>query len=146
MDRKPLGQFESLTLRTVRSNHTFRRYCEILEQFFDRFPRKRRPQQFHVRDIERYKRDRRAEGVSPKTLVLEIAVVRAFFNWYRDEYAPDWPNPASTRRRAHPKDFDNPKSLPSSFRASEAYLHAGANEESTTYGHFESRGDTCFVR
>jgi hypothetical protein len=147
MDGKLVGQFESLIAGTVRSKHTFRRYCEVLEQFFNRFPRKRKPQQFCVSDIECYKRSRLAEGISPKTLALEIGVVRNFFNWFRSEYAPDWPNPASTRR---PKDIPC-SSIPSSQSgslkpASDAKLHKEANEESTTYGKRASRGDTCFVR
>lgn len=98
MDAKLLGQFESLIAGTVRSNHTFRRYCEILEQFFSRFPRKRKPEQFYLADIVDYKMMRREQGISLSTITLETAVVRSFFSWYRDTYAPDWSNPASTRR------------------------------------------------
>lgn len=101
LNSRLLGQFESLIAGTARSKHTFRRYCEILERFFGCFPRKRKPHQFHVNDIERYKRERLAQGISPKTLVFEIGVIRSFFNWYRLEHVPDWPNPASTRRPKH---------------------------------------------
>ncbi len=105
MDAKLLGQFEALIASTVRSKHTFRRYCEILERFFGCFPRKRKPEQFYITDIEDYKQIRLKQGISPKTLALEIGVVRNFFNWYRDEYAPDWTNPASTRRPKYIWDF-----------------------------------------
>lgn len=98
MNSKLLGQFQSLVAGSARSKHTFRRYCEILEHFFGSFPRKHRPEQFHLCDIEDYKALRRQKGVSPATLTLELAVVRAFFNWYRDRYALDWTNPAGTRR------------------------------------------------
>jgi site-specific recombinase XerD len=98
LNSKLLGQFEALVASSARSKHTFRRYCEILEHFFDCFPRKRRPEQFHITDIEDYKVQRRERGISPATLTLELAVVRAFFNGYLERYALDWTNPAGTRR------------------------------------------------
>jgi hypothetical protein len=142
-----LGQFESLIADTARSKQTFRRYCEILERFFGCFPRKHKPQQFHIKDIERYKRSRLGQGISPKTLVLELGVVRSFFNWYRAEYDPDCPNPASTRRPKHISLSDKSARHSGAIKpANNSKLHIEADGESITYGNYATGRDTHFIR
>ena len=79
------------------------RYLQMLDiallKFFSRFPRKSRPEQFHITDVEDYRQERLGAGLSPHTVTRELGMLRSFFNWYIYWHAPDMPNPVKGFRR-----------------------------------------------
>ena len=78
--RELLGLWSVFLLNTVR-RQTYLRYCEAIERFLEKFPRKTSPQMFDRCDVEDYKTWRRAEGVAESSLKFEIAVVSSFWSW-----------------------------------------------------------------
>lgn len=65
----------------VNSPATHRAYTGILDKFFSRFPDKKRIDEFYRVDVEDYKLIRLREGAAPRSVNLEIAAIRAFYNF-----------------------------------------------------------------
>lgn len=68
-------------LRHTTSRGTLIRYCAVLDRFRKTFPDKKFPDQFSRIDVEDYKIVRSREGIKPRTVNLELAIIHAFFNW-----------------------------------------------------------------
>lgn len=79
--RSLVGRYEAEKLSERHGRRYTRRIGEVLQDFFERFPRKSEPRQFHICDVEDYKEWRRAEGYSYTTVRTEVGVVQGFFNW-----------------------------------------------------------------
>lgn len=79
---------------------TVKNYEHILENFLHRFRDRehRYPDGFHRYDIMDYKEIRQKEGIGPRTVNLELAVIRAFWNWMLARELCTF-NPASKVRR-----------------------------------------------
>jgi site-specific recombinase XerD len=106
--REPLrtlvGQYESELYGRKLHPRTYRNFSDNLWRFFSHFPKKSRPEQFHLADCEDYREMRREEGAAYSTVRYELCSVRAFFSWlqvavpdYRDlpnpVVIPVWPQP-----------------------------------------------------
>jgi integrase/recombinase XerD len=77
------AKFEN-AMRLTGSSNTSRRYAFALDNFFSRFPEKRRCEDFFRTDLEDYKLLRCKDKVSPRTVNFEVSVVRSFWNWMID--------------------------------------------------------------
>ena len=69
-----------------------------MTNFLKRFPDRARPEEFTRRDVEDFKIWRLREGLNPRTINYEVAVVRAFWNWLLEQERVTW-NPASQVKR-----------------------------------------------
>lgn len=70
------------------------RYGIALNNFFKRFPEKKRLIDFFRSDVEDYKILRTRDGVSPRTINYEVTVLKAFWNWVIDANGIEVWNPA----------------------------------------------------
>ena len=96
------ANYEHFTTLTV-SQKTAVRYAKALSAFFSRFPDRREPEEFTRRDVEDFKVWRLREGMSPRTINFELAVLRAFYNWMLDQERVTW-NPATQVKRLKEKE------------------------------------------
>ena len=102
--RQPVEYWQSkfeTYVRDTADRKTHRRYAECLTKFFSRFGDKKYPDEFLRMDIEDYKVVRSREGAAPRTINLELAVVRAFWNWMTDVYELALVNPVTKSKRLH---------------------------------------------
>ena len=90
-----------VSLTTTRASAV--RYCKCLTAFFSRFPDRSTPEEFTRRDVEDYRIWRIREGLSPKTINYELAVVKAFWNWMEQMERVTW-NPVSQVKRLKEKE------------------------------------------
>jgi len=76
-----LGKYESYLYLTFPPK-TYERYSRALNKFFfTHFPDKRFTYSVLRCDVEDFKKKRLAEGASPKTVGIEISIIRGFFRW-----------------------------------------------------------------
>lgn len=108
--RDALGKFEN-SLRLTGKLSTVIRYDNAIRQFLAKFPDKKYPDEIFRTDIEDYKLARLSDGIAPRTVNFEIAVMRAFYNWLIDVREVPIHNPASRIRKL--REPEGPKkSLP----------------------------------
>lgn len=69
------------SLKLTAAPNTALRYRYVVEDFLSRHKDKLGPEEFHRWDIIDYKEERLREGATPSTVNLELAVLRAFWNW-----------------------------------------------------------------
>lgn len=60
---------------------TWKRYEDALNNFLERYKDRHFPDEFHRFDISDYKEIRIREGAKPRTINLELAVLKVFWNW-----------------------------------------------------------------
>ena len=108
--RDALGKYEN-SLRLTGTLSTVIRYDNAIRQFLAKFPDKKYPDEIFRTDIEDYKLARLSDGIAPRTVNFEIAVMRAFYNWLIDVREVPIHNPASRIRKL--REPEGPKkSLP----------------------------------
>lgn len=79
------------------------RYSKSLTAFFRRFPDRKKIAEFTRRDVEDYRIMKLREGLSPRTVNYDVAVLRAFWNWMLQMDKVSW-NPASQVKRLREKE------------------------------------------
>jgi site-specific recombinase XerC len=73
-------KYETYLFRT-RPYSTYERYTRALDKLFAAFPEKRFLHEFRRVDLEDYKQTRLEQGVSPKTVNLELSCIRSFWTF-----------------------------------------------------------------
>lgn len=86
-------------MRLTGSQATATRYEIALNNFFKRFPEKRKLIDFFRTDVEDYKILRARDNIHPRTINYEVAVVKAFWNWLIEAHGMQIWNPASNVKR-----------------------------------------------
>lgn len=74
------AKFENY-LRVTTAPGTVMRYSQAIHNFLSKFPGKTEPGHFYRMDCEEYRAKRKEEGISPRTINVEMAVVRAFWTY-----------------------------------------------------------------
>ena len=96
--RKLLGEWHVFLLNSVR-RRTWEHYTRRCENFFEKFPKKERPQDFDRCDVEDYRKWRAEEGAAASTVKQELAIVSSFWGWMMDMKGLHLLNP--TRKRPY---------------------------------------------
>lgn len=99
--RSLVGRYEAHLV--VRRHKTIAAYDKALQRFFGFFPRKSRPDQFHITDVEDYRFARLADGAAASSVKMEIGVVSMFFNWLRRAEGLELDNPAAIKYQRRSK-------------------------------------------
>jgi site-specific recombinase XerC len=73
-------KYETFLFRT-RPYTTYERYTRALDKLFAAFPEKRFLHEFRRADLEDYKNQRLERGSSPKTVNIELSILRSFWNF-----------------------------------------------------------------
>ena len=73
-------KYETFLFRTA-PLATYQRYTRALDKLFSNFEGKRFIYEFRRADIEDFKQQRLKDGVSPKTVNIELSCIRSFFDF-----------------------------------------------------------------
>lgn len=73
-------KYETFLFRTAPYS-TYARYTRALDKLFATFPEKRFLHEFLRPDMEDFKEKRLEQGVSPKTVNIELSIIRSFWNF-----------------------------------------------------------------
>jgi site-specific recombinase XerD len=73
-------KYESFLFQTSPYS-TYERYTRALDKLFAAFPEKRFLHEFRRADLEDYKKQRLEGGTSPKTVNIELSILRSFWNF-----------------------------------------------------------------
>jgi len=60
---------------------TYERYSRAISKFFDYFPDKKLVHEFLRPDVESYKQRRIKEGANPRTVAIELSILRGFWRF-----------------------------------------------------------------
>lgn len=89
-------------LSAVRSRRSSRRYIQCLETFLSRYRDRKTPDEIYVMDIADFKAARAREGIAPRTIALEVGVIRNFYDWLTEVQDVPTFNPAKRPRKLWP--------------------------------------------
>jgi hypothetical protein len=73
-------KYETFLFSTA-PHSTYERYTRALDKLFAMFPEKRFLHEFLRPDMEDFKEKRLEQGVSPKTVNIELSIIRSFWNF-----------------------------------------------------------------
>ena len=75
-----MAKYETFLFKTA-PHSTYERYTRALDKLFARFPNKRFLHEIRRADLEDFKQQRLSDGVSPKTINIELSCIRSFFDF-----------------------------------------------------------------
>jgi len=93
-----LSKYELYLLRTA-ARTTYLRYGGIIYNFLKFFPERKYAEDFHRADIEDYKLAQINRGLGPRSVNLELDVLRSWFTWLQEVAELPIVNPASRSKR-----------------------------------------------
>lgn len=98
-------EFERFCYATL-SAKTYRKYSATVYAFLKMYPKKVRPQDFYVTDVEDWAIIR-GRVVAKPTVDAEVNVLRYFFNWASAHAERPFPNPATRRKQSRSRPEPN---------------------------------------
>jgi site-specific recombinase XerD len=93
-----IGRWEANCIRNMTSKAA-QVYSHRLQFMWRRWPRKSKPSQVHVTDVNDYLADRLAEGAAFATVRTDLGVLSSFFNYLINELGMELDNPVVIPRR-----------------------------------------------